>query len=257
MPWTPATDGFEIYYEDRGSGPVVVFVSGYMGITDIWQHQIDALSDQYRTIALDNRGYGRSAKPESPDAYSIEQHAADLRAVLDAAGVDTPAVLIAHSMGGFTASAFTLANPERVAGIVYAGTQVSAGQMRGLGMSVESLMDGVATPSAAVEFYKAFGLTERIALEAAQWPLHALRGNAEALMRYDIAKEYTDITVPALILHGDSDIPTPLDPCGYGLKEALPNARLEILEGVNHFPQVEAPEKATSLIEEHVRHCFG
>ncbi|MEU0840072.1 hypothetical protein ABZ370_11435 [Streptomyces sp. NPDC005962] len=85
-----------------------------------------------------------------------------------------------------------LAHPERVAGIVYAGTYASGGQMRENGVTAQSLVDGVATP----------------------WPLHALTGNAEALTRYEIAEGYSGVTAPALILHGDSDVVTPLDPRG-------------------------------------------
>lgn len=145
MPWAPATDGCEIYYEDRGSGPLSSSSSPASWESPTSGSAFDALSDQYRTIALDNRGYGRSAKPESMDAYSVEQHVADMRAVLDAAGVGTPVVLVAHSMGGSIASAFTLAHPERVAGIVYAGTYMSGSQLAGLGATAQNLVDGVAS----------------------------------------------------------------------------------------------------------------
>ncbi|MGW9137361.1 alpha/beta fold hydrolase [Streptomyces sp. NPDC055681] len=257
MSWASATDGCEIYYEEQGAGPVVVFVSGFMGIADLWRHQIDALRDRYRTIAFDNRGYGHSEKPQSSDAYSMQQHAADLEAVLDAADVDGPVVLVSHSMGGNIASTFALARPERVAGIVYVGTYLSGTQLRDLGGSVQALVGSVATPSAGVKFYRSMGLPEPIALEAAKWPLYALAANAQAHVSYDISERYPDITVPTLIVHGEGDVATPVEPCATAAEALLPDSRLEVLPDVKHFPQAEAPHKTTHLIEEHLEHCFA
>lgn len=256
MTWTNTKDGCEIYYEDKGNGPVLVFVSGYMGIADIWHNQIDALSDDYRCITHDNRGYGRSSKPESMDAYSIEQHAEDLKAVLDDAGVNGSVVLVTHSMGGNISTAFTLAYPEIVSGIIYTGTYASGPQFVELGGTAQALIDGNSKPSASVEFFKNFGLNEEIAMEAAKWPLHALKGNAHALVNYDPGQRLSEIKVPVLIIQGDRDLPNPVNPCATELEKRLPNARIEVLNDVNHFPPVEAPEQVTSLIKRHTETCF-
>lgn len=256
MAWASAADDCEIYYEDHGSGPVVVFASGFMGITDIWRHQIDTLRDRYRCIAFDNRGAGRSEKPLPRVAYGVEQHAKDLGAVLDAAEITTPVVIVGHSMGGNTASTFYLANPDRVAGIVYVGSYVSGRQIHDVGNTLENIKSAVTNPAGRVDFYKAVGLPEHIAIESAKWPLYAVLGNAESFMRFDLGDRFAEITVPALILHGDRDIVSPLEPCGRGLAATLPNARLEVFEDVNHCPCVEAPDKATVLIEEHLQLCF-
>ncbi|WP_214368407.1 alpha/beta fold hydrolase [Pseudonocardia sp. H11422] len=248
MPWASADDGCEIYYETRGSGPPVVFASGFMGITDIWRAQIDALSDRYTCIAFDNRGNGRSEKPLPRIAYGVERHARDLEAVLTAAGVSSQMVIVGHSMGGNTASTYYLAHPDRVAGLVYVGSYVSGGQIHGVGNTLEKIKAAVATAPDRVAFYQAVGLPESIALESAKWPLYAVLGNAESFIRFDLGERVKEITVPCLVLHGDSDIVSPLDPCGYGLQSVLPDAALEVFEGVNHCPAVEAPEKATALI---------
>ena len=59
MPFTLTDDGCEIYYVSHGSGPAIAFASGFMGITDIWKHQIAEVSARYRCIAFDNRGARR------------------------------------------------------------------------------------------------------------------------------------------------------------------------------------------------------
>ena len=257
MTWAIADDGSEIFYRDEGTGPVVVFASGFMGITEIWDAQIAALSDRYRCIAFDNRGNGRSEKPLPRVAYGVEQHASDLAAVLAAAGVEDRVVLVGHSMGGNTASIYALAHPDRVAGIVYVGSYVSGAQIHDVGNTLANIKAAVTRPADRVGFYQAVGLPEHIAMESAKWPLYGVLGNAESFMAFDIGVRFSEITVPALILHGDGDIVSPLDPCGLGLERLLPDARLEVFAGVNHCPAVEAPEKATELIELHLKRCFG
>jgi pimeloyl-ACP methyl ester carboxylesterase len=73
--------------------------------------------DGHRVIAYDARGHGHSEPAPEPEAYRYADLAADLLAVLDAAGADR-AVLAGASMGAHTIAAFALAHPERVAGVV-------------------------------------------------------------------------------------------------------------------------------------------
>lgn len=257
MPWATTADRNEIYYEDHGSGPTLVFVSGYFGISDIWRDQLSALSDTFRCIALDNRGYGRSDKPLPNAAASIEQHAADLQCVLDAAGVVAPFGMVTHSMGGNIASTYCLANPGSVVGIAYTGTYVSGQQLQRLGQTLQEFQTRLRTPGDRVGFFSAFGLPDALALEAAKWPLYAMLGNAYALFQCDLDVRHAEIDVPTVVIQGGSDVVTPVDPCATELVAALPNARLEVLEGVNHFPCVEAPEVTTRLIADHFSFDFG
>lgn len=253
MSYVTTKDDVEIYYEDHGRGPVIAFVSGYMGIADIWHNQIDALSEKYRCITHDNRGYGRSGKPEAADAYSVELHAEDLKDVLDAAGVQGPVVLVTHSMGGNISTEFALKYPARVAGIIYTGTYLSGAQFRRLGVTGDILFEGVSTPSASVGFFTAFGLEPPITLEAAKWARHSLHGNAQALSNYDCDHRYAEIKGPVLIIQGGSDVITPAEPCATELQAAISGAQLEVLDSVNHFPQTEAPEKVSRLIDAFMR----
>lgn len=250
MPWATADDGCEIYYDTQGSGPTVVFASGFMGITEIWQAQVDALSNSYRCVRFDNRGAGRSEKPLPRVAYGVERHSRDLHAVLEAAGVTDKVVIVGHSMGGNTASTFYFEHPDRVAGIVYVGSYVSGSQIRDVGNTLENIKEAVRTAAGRVAFYEAVGLPRQIAMESAKWPLYSVLGNAESFMAFDLSDRISKIAVPCLVLHGDHDIVSPLDPCATGLESGLPNGRLVVFEGVNHCPAVEAPERANDLIAE-------
>jgi pimeloyl-ACP methyl ester carboxylesterase len=252
MSWITADDGCEIYYESYGKGPAVAFASGFMGISDIWRAQIDALSRDYQCIAFDNRGAGRSEKPFPRVAYGVDRHARDLDAILTHLEISR-VVIVGHSMGGNTACLYYLAHPANVAGIVYVGSYVSGEQIKNVGNTIEAIKGAVKTAESRVQFYKAVGLPEAIALESAKWPLYAVLGNAESFMEFDISKRIGEIKVPCLILHGDGDIVSPLEPCGNGLKNGLPDAQLEVFQGVNHCPCVEAPDKATRLIEQFLK----
>lgn len=257
MAYAITDDGIEIYYEAKGQGLPVIFVSGYFGISDIWQAQTDALSEKFRTVSYDSRGYGRSAKPLPAEAYSIPRHADDLKAVIDAAGINGPAVLVSHSIGCNIISTFAVKYPQQVAGLVYTACYVDGKQMRDAGMSVEGVSEAVSTPSGAVAFYKPFGVTERVGAEAAKWATHALQANAAAFLNHEMADQYSAITAPALILQGENDAPNPL-PFANALQQVLGGgAELKVLKGVNHFPPLEAPETVTAFVEEHVRKCFA
>lgn len=252
MSFLKADDDCEIWYESRGSGPAVAFASGFMGITDIWRAQIDALSSRYRCIAFDTRGAGRSEKPFPRVAYGVERHARDLECILRHLGVDQ-VVVVGHSMGGNIACLHALAHPDTVRGIVTVGSYVSGRQIAAAGNTLEKIKAAVRTKEARVEFYQVVGLSEEIALESAKWELYALLGNAESFMAFDVTDRLSDIRCPALVVHGDGDIVSPLDPCGIALRDGLPDAHLEILPGVNHCPMTERPERTTALLLDFLR----
>lgn len=248
MPFVSTDDDCEIYYETSGSGAPVVFISGFMGITDIWREQVRVLQESYRCIAFDGRGAGRSDKPLPRVAYGVDRHAHDLGAVLDATNVDR-AVLIGHSMGANIACSYALSHPERVAGIVFVGSYVSGEQLRQAGNTIDRLTAAISTKQRRIEFYTGVGLPIDIATESTKWPLYAMQGNAESVMAFDIGDRLHEITMPSLILHGDRDVISPLDPCGTALQSGLPNATLEVFEDVNHCPMMEAPDKTNALLE--------
>jgi len=241
MPFVLTEDDCEIYYETSGHGPAVAFAPGFMGITDIWRSQMEALSSRYRCIAFDNRGAGRSDKPVPRIRYGVERHAADLALVLDHAGVERT-VLIGHSMGGNTACRFHGSHPQRVAGIVFIGSYVSGAQIAGIGNTIDRIRDAVTMKAQRIAFYRSVGLPEDIAMEAAKWPLYAVLGNAESFMAFDGAAQLPHIRVPCLIIHGSNDIVSPYEPCGTELAALLPDVEVELLDGVNHCPMTERPE---------------
>jgi pimeloyl-ACP methyl ester carboxylesterase len=111
----------EIYYEDSGEGGVpVIFVHSFGGSTLHWGAQVNHLKKNRRVITLDLRGHGRSDAPKNMD-YTVDSLATDIAAVVDSLNINQ-FVLVGHSMGGAAVIAYAGAHPQRVAGLLMAGT---------------------------------------------------------------------------------------------------------------------------------------
>lgn len=105
-------DGHRIAYRDLGRGPVVVFVHGTPSSSAEFAAVIDALSRDFRCIAVDHLGFGESDKPAAGD-YSIAAHRRRLAALLAGLGVGD-FHLVAHDFGGAIALPLAMADPRRV-----------------------------------------------------------------------------------------------------------------------------------------------
>jgi pimeloyl-ACP methyl ester carboxylesterase len=112
------SDGVDLSVSDDGAGPAVVLLHGLTATRRYVVMGSSALQrGGHRVLAYDARGHGRSAPAPAPGDYDYAALTADLKAVMDGAGLDR-AVLAGASMGAHTVLAFALAHPERVAGMV-------------------------------------------------------------------------------------------------------------------------------------------
>lgn len=110
-----------MYYEEQGQGTPLVFISGTGWSGEHWKlEQVPYFSTSYRVIVFDHRGCGRSDRPEGP--YSTRQFAQDAVLLLRAIGVDSPAHLVGHSMGGRVAQWMAIDHPNTIRSLVLAAT---------------------------------------------------------------------------------------------------------------------------------------
>jgi pimeloyl-ACP methyl ester carboxylesterase len=116
MPY--ATSGSaNIYYEQHGKGPAVLFIHGSGGHHAAWWQQVSYFSTEYQVITIDLRGFGKSSSiPEGPDAQDFPQ---DILAVLDHAGV-ARTVLVGQSIGAAAALSLAVRHPDRASAVVLA-----------------------------------------------------------------------------------------------------------------------------------------
>jgi pimeloyl-ACP methyl ester carboxylesterase len=114
--------GFRIRYEVFGNGPAVALLHGFPMWGDRWTDTgyVAELESRYQVIVPDLIGHGQSDKPHEPAAYGSVNMAADVLAVLDAAGVDRAHVW-GYSMGTTVAEKMAVSAPRRVLSLVLGG----------------------------------------------------------------------------------------------------------------------------------------
>ena len=105
--------GVKIHYASVGEGPVILMIHGFPDFWYSWRYQMDALSSEYRCVAMDQRGYNQSDKPAVQENYDVLKLVSDAVAVLDDLGVDK-AIVMGHDWGGFVAWFLAAYHPERV-----------------------------------------------------------------------------------------------------------------------------------------------
>lgn len=108
-------DGVRIHYTVEGAGEPVVLVHGFAANADLnWRHPgvTRALAEDYKVIALDDRGHGLSGKPHDPAKYGIEM-VEDIVRLLDHLGIEK-AHVAGYSMGGFITLKLLILHPERL-----------------------------------------------------------------------------------------------------------------------------------------------
>jgi pimeloyl-ACP methyl ester carboxylesterase len=110
-----------LYVEESGTGGIpVVFAHSFGGSTTNWDNQVEHLKDERHVITFDFRDHGRSEAP-ADKRFTADAMAEDIGAVVDSLKLDR-FVLVGHSMGGSAAIAYVNKHPDRVAGVVLAGT---------------------------------------------------------------------------------------------------------------------------------------
>src|SRR4051794_12813291 len=134
--WEVELHGHRAIYRTVGSGPPVVLIHGMINSSRHWERVALHLADRYTVIAPDLLGHGDSATPRGD--YSLGAHAASIRDLLSAVGVDR-ASIVGHSLGGGVAMQFFWQFPQRTERLAL----ISSG---GLGREVSPLLRSMALP---------------------------------------------------------------------------------------------------------------
>jgi 3-oxoadipate enol-lactonase len=122
---TASLNGLNFHFERAGSGPPLLFISGTGGDLRVQPNVFASpLAKAFDLVAYDQRGLGRTDKPDVP--YSMAQYADDADALLDSVGWDQAAV-IGVSFGGMVAQELVLRHPQKVKRLVLACTSPGGG----------------------------------------------------------------------------------------------------------------------------------
>ena len=154
-------DGAEIAFAETGSGtPALVFVHGWQADHSVWDEVRNELGRGVRSVAVDLRGSGASARAGGP--YRLERFAADIRELVEARGI-APALVVGHSMGATVALRFALDAPQAVRALVLVAPVPASGG--GYSPKGEAFLRATAGDPAAVRGWLARTLTEELSGE--------------------------------------------------------------------------------------------
>ena len=254
----------ELHYERRGRGEPLLLIQGMTGHSRHWGEPfLCALEDDFELVLYDHRGVGRSAPCDDP--FSIADLASDADALLDALDVDRVHVL-GISMGGMVAQELALVAPDRVStltlGATYCGGPGSQfTEDRVVNELAMAILSGDEARKLRVgwefnvspEFAAADGNFDRFTGVAVAYPmpLPMIMRQVQAVIAHDASERLGEIAAPTLVVHGTAD--RMLAPSNGELVASLiPDARLELLDGVGHLFFWEQPERVAELVCEHV-----
>ena len=105
------SSGVKIHYVTTGQGPLLVMLHGFPDYWYTWRKQMPALAEHFQVVAIDQRGYNKSDKPEGVAAYAMPKLVGDVKAVVEHFG-QKQAVIVGHDWGGAVAWSFAMAHPE-------------------------------------------------------------------------------------------------------------------------------------------------
>jgi pimeloyl-ACP methyl ester carboxylesterase len=111
-------NGASLYYERRGVGPTVLFISGATGDAGHWTEVGDALADEYSVLTYDRRANSRSPYPDGWNAAPVDEQADDAAALLTALGL-APAVAYGNSGGAIILTSLVIRHPDVLRGAIF------------------------------------------------------------------------------------------------------------------------------------------
>ncbi len=242
-----------IHVEEQGNGtPSLIFLHYWGGSSRTWSQVIDALPGDYRTLAVDLRGWGASDAPD--EGYALADFADDVRHVVTERGLSN-FVLIGHSMGGKIAQFVASQKPAGLAGLVLVAP--SPPTPLGLPPEVREGMERAYSSAASVETTIDHVLTAKPLTKDQRKQVieDSLRGGAAAKIawpRYtsqeDISAAVSAITVPVLVIAGELDRVDSVSTLETEVLARLPRAVMRVLPGTGHLSPLESPQDIAELI---------
>jgi pimeloyl-ACP methyl ester carboxylesterase len=260
MPY--ALKGQRLWYERRGEGEALLLITGFAISAAVFEPVRPLYERHFECVVYDNRGSGRSGR--SPWPTSIPQLAGDAVRLLDELGLDSAHVYGA-SMGGMIAQELAARFPERVRGLVLAGTTPGGPRAvrptRGELAAVLShaLRERRHSWLGTMLFSESFRREhpERVRELLVYFATHrasALGVNAQwwATVYHDTFARLPRIQAPTLVMHGDRDALSPVANARM-LASRIPDAELAIVPGAGHAFALERPEESLSLLLDWLR----
>jgi epoxide hydrolase 4 len=250
--------GVKIHYVTAGEGPLVVLIHGFPDFWYTWRAQMPALAKRFNVVAIDQRGYNKSDKPDGVEHYAMDKLVGDVDAVVRHLGRDR-ATIVRHDWGGMVAWTFAMTYPDRTERLVILNLPHPKGLMRELAnnptqqknsqyarnfqqpdaaskLRPELLAAWVIDPNAREKYIEAF---RRSSIEAM---LNYYKANYPR-EPYDALQEFPKVKCPVLMFHGLKDrLPAALNGTWDWVERDL---TLITLPNAGHFVQHDAAQTVT------------
>jgi len=274
--------GSRVVYFEHGTGTPLVLVHGMFGDHMDWSEVLGPLGEKHRVIALDLPGFGDSDKnlercapeltPGCTSKLTPEYFVESLESIFSTLDV-RGAVLVGNSFGGLLCSLYVAAHPEQVQSLVLVSSagmrEYSAAERAVVAehFSEQNLLlmrPEHVEPLFALNFARLTAARanylerQRAKLKRADYKAyaHVLAECAAMAFAIPIVPVLGKVKLPIVLLWGDSDPVFPVALAREALP-ALPQARLALVAGASHMPQMDQPEAVVNVLEELAREEAG
>lgn len=219
----------QLYFEEKGSGPPFIFLHGNGEDGTYFKNQTDYFQRNYRVIAVDTRGHGKSPRGEKP--FTIKQFSCDLYDFMTERGISS-AIILGFSDGANIAMTFAMEHPEMVKALILNGGNLNP---KGIKRSTQIPIE------LGYKIAKRFAKKSQGADKNAE--MLGLMVNEPNIEPTELSK----ITAPTLVICGTNDMVknahTKL------IADSIKNAKLTLIKG-NHFIANKRPEEFNRAVDE-------
>lgn len=250
----------KVCYDDCGKGETpIIFIHGFPFDKLMWQPQLDLFGKNYRVIAYDIRGFGKSTIGKAQG--SINLFADDLVNFMDGLEIKK-AIVCGLSMGGYILLNAIIRYPQRFDAIILSDTQCIADSFeakekrkKAISQIVAGKINDFALGFIANIFSDETKKTKGDVVEKIKSTILSTRAEAVTATlsvlaeRQDLCSSISQIEVPTLIICGEKDIVTPVEQAEF-LFDTIPNSQLKIIENAGHMSNLEKPDEFNMHIVE-------
>lgn len=270
------TNGIRLHYVTAGNGPLMIFLHGFPECWYSWRHQIREFSKDFKTVAVDLRGYNKSDKPKAVSDYAISELVADIAGAIQALGYEK-CILVGHDWGGVIAWAFAYAHPEMLDRLIVLNFPHPANYAKGL-RTFQQLRRGwyillfklPVLPELLLKLNNYAGIraifktpannnpeaftqpdVDKLTAAAAEpGALTGMMNYYRSIFRFKSFwnKKWDVLKIPTLIIWGEEDIALGKE-LTYNTEEYVANLEIHYIPNCSHWVQQERPEQVNKYMQ--------
>lgn len=250
---TAEVNGQNLFYNEKGKGTAIVLIHGFPLDCRIWDAQVDGLSDRYRAIAPDLRGFGNSGRTRP---FTLEDLADDVHLLLEKIGA-LPCALGGLSMGGYISFAYVTRYAADLNALLLIDTKAEADTSEGKANRMKMIETCRAGGAKAVADQMAPKMTgpaasPEVVARARQimesCPPATIENACLAMRdRRDYRCELPSIPIPTLVIVGSDDAFAP-PAVAESMAREIRHSHLAIIPGAGHLAPMEQPGKVNEAV---------